>query len=177
MCVLLCSPVRCVWWCSWAVNLPHTTSPPHPEYQLSLGWWCVWSNGCQSPGILSASLSPHGSTNRKTTNQHLLALTALFSCLHTFFSSKLYTQIQELHTKCKIPHIFCKMTHCIQNITNASQKQTFVLHCKHFCHNIIFLDISYTHTVIQNLFFHELLCTFLYKTESKQLKDWNQTFF
>jgi len=73
-----------------------------------------------------------------------------FNCLHTFsklhlFFSKLYTQIQKLHTKCKMPHISCKMKHCIQNITNTSQKQTFVLHCKHLCYNILLLDISYTH--------------------------------
>jgi len=39
-------------------------------------------------------------------------------------------------------HISCKVKHCIQNI--ISQKQTFVLLCKQLCHNIIFLDISYT---------------------------------
>ncbi len=102
-----------------------------------------------------------------------------FNCLHTFsklclFFPKLYTQIQELHTKCKMSHITCKMKHCIQNITNTSQKQTFVLRCKHLCHNAIFLDILYhIDTVIQNLklFFHELICTFLHKIESNWQRD------
>ncbi len=86
VCVVLCSPVRCVWWCSRVVNLPHTTFPPHPEYQLSLGWWCVWSNVRRSPGILSASLSSHGSTDRKRRNQHLLAFTVV-SAAYTHFQN------------------------------------------------------------------------------------------
>ncbi len=51
-----------------------------------------------------------------------------------------FTQIQESHTKCKTPHISSKSSSAF----NASQKQTFVLHCKHLCHNIICLYISYT---------------------------------
>ncbi len=61
-----------------------------------------------------------------------------------FFFKTLHTNPRTAHTKCKMPHISCKMKHCIQNITNKSQKQTFILYCKHLCHNIIFLDISYT---------------------------------
>ncbi len=75
---------------------------------------------------------------------------SFFNYLHTFsklasvFFSKLCTNPRIAHTKCKMPHISCKMKHCFHNIT--SQKQTFALSCKHLCHNIIFLDISYSHS-------------------------------
>ena len=61
-------------------------------------------------------------------------------------NSKLHTNPTTAHTKCKMPRFSCKMKHCNQNITNTSQKHTFVSCCKHFCHYITFLDISYTHS-------------------------------
>ncbi len=123
--VVLCSPVRCVWWCSRAVNLPHTTFPPHPEYQLSLGWWCVWSNVRRSPGILSASLSSHGSTNRKRRNQHLLAFTVVSAAYTHFqnrtsflFTSKLYTQIKNCTENA---------SHLLQNDAMHLKSNTFAI--------------------------------------------------
>ncbi len=95
-----------------------------------------------------------------------------FQNFASFFFKTLHTNPRIAHTKCKIPHMSYKVKHCIQNITNTSQKQAFVLRCKHLCHNIIFFGYI-IHTVIQNLkqFFHELLCIFLYKFECYWHRD------
>ena len=93
-------------------------------------------------------------------------VTVFFNCLHNFFLLVLFFQNFTHKSKnCthKMPRFSCKMKHCFQNITNTSQKHTFVSCCKHFCHYITFLYISYTHSYSKP----ELLCTFLYKIESK----------
>jgi len=96
-------------------------------------------------------------------------LTHIFETLPLFFFFLLHTNPRIAHTKCKMPHISCKMKHCIQNITNTSQKQTFVLCCKHLCLNILFLDISYTHSFSKP---NALLSwAFLYKIESNWQRD------
>ncbi len=105
--------------------------------------------------------------------KQLCCLQFLFNCLHAFsklclfFFKTLHTNLRIAHTKWKMPHISCKMKHWIQNITNTSQKKTFVLGCQHLCHNIIFLDISYTHSYSKpKALLSWALCTFLYKIES-----------
>ncbi len=70
-------------------------------------------------------------------------LTHIFKTLPLFFQNFTHKSKNCTH-KMENAHISCQMKHCIQNITNTSQKQTFVLCCKHLCHNIIFMDISYT---------------------------------
>jgi len=63
------------------------------------------------------------------------------------FFSKLYTQIQELHTQStKCLTSLAKWSTAFKISQTTSQKQTFVIRCKHLCHNILFLDISYTHS-------------------------------
>jgi len=85
-----------------------------------------------------------------------------FQNFASFFQN--FTNPRTAHTKCKMPHISCKMKHCIQNISNTSQKQTFVLRCKHLCHNIYFW-ISHIHSYSKP---KALLswAPFLYMTES-----------
>lgn len=77
-----------------------------------------------------------------------------FQNFASFFQNFTHKSNNFMHKMQNASHLLMK--HCIQNITNTSQRQMLVLCCKHLWHNIIFLHISYTHTVIQNLklFFH-----------------------